>query len=109
MRSLSAAGASRRIARNMGKKASESIFWGPFLRARRAQIVQGARPLRGMDETSETVLALQLAAAAQCDPRTAARALRGGTGLIRTRLIRERLERAMREIGVVPHPTRATG
>jgi len=52
-----------------------------------------------MGET-ETVLALELAAAAQCDPRTVRRALRDGLACIRTTMIRERLERAMRLRGL---------
>jgi len=49
---------------------------------------------------TRTVLALQLAAAAECDPRTAARALRNGPQVIRPALVRERLERAMRALGL---------
>jgi hypothetical protein len=46
------------------------------------------------------ILALTLAARAECDPRTAARALREGPGAIRTTNVRERLEREMRALGV---------
>lgn len=50
-----------------------------------------------------TVAALRLAAAAECDPRTAARALREGTQVIRVATVRERLERAMREMAEPAH------
>jgi hypothetical protein len=46
------------------------------------------------------VLALTLAARAECDVRTAARALREGPAAIRTTVVRERLEREMRALGV---------
>lgn len=50
-------------------------------------------------------LALTLAARAECDPRTAARALREGLAKIRTVAVRERLEREMREMGVEARST----
>ena len=43
-------------------------------------------------------LALQLAAAAGCDPRTAARALAGYH--VRTESVRERLEAAAKKLGI---------
>ena len=45
-------------------------------------------------------LAMALAARAACDRRTAARALREGPSAIRTIVVRERLERAMGELGL---------
>jgi hypothetical protein len=46
--------------------------------------------------------ALTLAARAECDPRTARRALREGPGAIGTETIRRRLVREMRAMGLMP-------
>jgi len=53
-----------------------------------------------MTELTTYELALALAARTGCDPRTAARALREGPDAIRTTLLRERLSRAMGEMGI---------
>lgn len=52
-----------------------------------------------------SLTALRLAASAGCDPRTAARALRDGPQAIRGAYVRERIERAMLELGVAPTST----
>ena len=51
------------------------------------------RPIRQLD-------VLRLAVAAECDPRTAAKALREGPHAVRVVLVRERLERAIHELGL---------
>jgi hypothetical protein len=50
-----------------------------------------------IDERTTT---LTLAARAQCDPRTALRALREGPDAIGVLMVRERVRRAMRELGI---------
>jgi hypothetical protein len=54
----------------------------------------------GIDNMTPHERALALAARVGCDVRTAARALREGPNAIRTIIVRERLERGMRELGM---------
>jgi hypothetical protein len=60
------------------------------------------RMMSGMDIEGMTPyeIALTLAARTGCDPRTALRAMREGPDAIRKTIVRERLERAMGEMGV---------
>lgn len=60
--------------------------------------------MRLMSTTPEASrsLTLTLADRAECDPRTAARALVEGPSTIRIRTVRARLEREMRALGVEP-------
>lgn len=58
--------------------------------------------------TVSTLAALRLAAAAGCDPRTAARALREGPERVRGAYVRERLTTAMRELGYAASEARRT-
>lgn len=50
----------------------------------------------------------RLAAEASIDPRTARKALNEGVGVIRGDLVRERIERAMRVLGLSAQRERAT-
>jgi hypothetical protein len=54
-----------------------------------------------IDNMTEIEIAMTLAARASCDRRTAVRALRKGAGAIRTIVVRERLARALGELGIV--------
>lgn len=60
-----------------------------------------------MPTTSVTkVTRLRLAAIGECDLRTVDRALREGVHTIRTAFVRERLERALRDLGIDTGPPR---
>jgi hypothetical protein len=48
------------------------------------------------------ITALKLAAAAECDPRTALKALESGIQSVRGAMTRERLDRAFNSLGLEP-------
>jgi hypothetical protein len=52
--------------------------------------------------TTDRATALVIAARAECDPRTARRALDVGPHTIRTLTVRDRVTRVMREMGLAP-------
>jgi hypothetical protein len=51
---------------------------------------------------ADRATALLIAARAECDPRTAARAMREGPHIIRPLVVRDRVTRVMREMGLAP-------
>ena len=65
---------------------------------RRAEI---ARSVSDPLPADRRALSLILAARAECDPRTARRALEEGPRSIRAELVRARVERAMRALGLL--------